>query len=225
MDWKQFIKTIIEKMAYMTGGAGWLNFFFLGAGGSGMPYFSLLSAARSLYFSYLPAGSKKKYKIQSHRVGEQYDSLAAEWFCFETNLGFISLQLFELCFGHFRSLENLKVFLETIRWIHQLVNGLMALWIDTLDFHFKAWRRCVVLPCGGQRAADVESDSPCWGTVSYTANRPASSSPSSCPGLLLHRPAPIRTPRGRCLHCKLPPGHTNRWTEAGVSVVYVTHLH
>lgn len=37
--------------AYMAG-AGWLNFFFLGTGGSGMPYFSLLSAALSLYFIY-----------------------------------------------------------------------------------------------------------------------------------------------------------------------------
>ena len=41
-------------VTYIDAGAGWLNFFFLGAGGSGMPYFSLLSAARSLYFIYLP---------------------------------------------------------------------------------------------------------------------------------------------------------------------------
>lgn len=37
--------------AYIAG-TGWLNFFFLGTGGSGMPYFSLLSAALSLYFIY-----------------------------------------------------------------------------------------------------------------------------------------------------------------------------
>lgn len=36
--------------AYTTGAGCAVNFFFLGAGGSGMPYFSLLSAARSLYF-------------------------------------------------------------------------------------------------------------------------------------------------------------------------------
>jgi len=45
------IKKTKNYIAYMVG-AGWLNFFFLGAGGSGMPYFSLLSAALSLYFSY-----------------------------------------------------------------------------------------------------------------------------------------------------------------------------
>lgn len=53
-------------LAY-TAGVGWVNFFFLGAGGSGMPYFSLLSAALSLYFIWSPdrkgGGERKTQQI------------------------------------------------------------------------------------------------------------------------------------------------------------------
>lgn len=60
---------IFNKVAYTTG-AGWLNFFFLATGGSGMPYFSLLSAALSLYFSYKNKKENKlKWIMQSERQG------------------------------------------------------------------------------------------------------------------------------------------------------------
>lgn len=99
-------------------GVGWLNFFFLGAGGSGMPYFSLLSAALSLYFSYSPEKKKKKKKTFwilecSHiNYGNNVTPWGGEWFCIEPNLSLFSLQLLQLCFSHFGSAENLQVFLE-----------------------------------------------------------------------------------------------------------------
>lgn len=84
---------------------GWLNFFFLGAGGSGMPYFSLLSAARSLYFIY---SSEEKHFCSCTYRQQFYKSSNNAWlyFCF------FSFQLFQLCFAHFGSSENLQVFLE-----------------------------------------------------------------------------------------------------------------
>lgn len=53
-----------RRMLAYTAGVGWVNFFFLGAGGSGMPYFSLLSAALSLYFIWSPDRKGKEKKNQ-----------------------------------------------------------------------------------------------------------------------------------------------------------------
>lgn len=53
-----FYTNMFGGMLTYTAGVGWVNFFFLGAGGSGMPYFSLLSAALSLYFIW-SAGRKE----------------------------------------------------------------------------------------------------------------------------------------------------------------------
>lgn len=118
-------------------GVGWLNFFFLGTGGSGMPYFSLLSAALSLYFICSPEEWKTflNFKMQSRWLGEQYNSLATGWFCIEPNLSFFSFQLFQLCFAHFGSAENLHVFLgKTIEEMITLINSLMVFWL-TLSLH------------------------------------------------------------------------------------------
>lgn len=97
------------------------------------------------------------------------------------------------------------------QWQDEYLSELMVLWLtDTLDVHYLGQKTtCVVLPCGGQRVADVEVDSLCWETVSYTASRPTLSSPSACPGLLHHRQALLPPPQGHCLHCRLPQGHTN----------------
>lgn len=92
--------------------AGWLYFFFLGAGGSGMPYFSLLSAALSLYFNYWPESKN----ILNHV------SVSAGCSVVTTNLRLLPLQLFQLCFAHFRTTENLQVFLSKKKKTNILFN-------------------------------------------------------------------------------------------------------
>ena len=77
-----------KKSITYTACAGWLNFFFLGAGGSGIPYFSLLSAALSRYFSY--SKEKQHLNVKSSHIKGGKKRVAGDLMLSWTSVSFLS---------------------------------------------------------------------------------------------------------------------------------------
>lgn len=114
-DFTNITESLKECCTHAVGTGGRWNFFF-DTGGSGMPYFSLLSAALSLYFC---CGDDQEAWIQlgpQCRNHWRIKSLEPHYLCFPP------LQLLQLCLCEFWSSLNFQVLLKHLKTAKACVN-------------------------------------------------------------------------------------------------------